>query len=184
MSQGAQRLCTGPHSCSTSNLDLQSPPNEIRRSTDLHFTKMILSIPLEACRHPGSLQWQNAPYESACPPTSVHCVQLYCDVSFAFNELICGRQTFQINHNFYNAVRVRLFIFSSQGAFKTRGHPSLPRSLRGPEAASHSPLPPWGQRVPWRTPPRTRKGPPSAQEGSSRGIVTVTEKVILNPVRV
>ena len=40
------------HKCSRSNLDLQRPPNEILRSTDLRFKKMMLNLQPEACLHP------------------------------------------------------------------------------------------------------------------------------------
>ena len=40
-----------------------------------------------------------------------------------------------------------------------------------------------GQRFPWRTPTQTRKVPPNAQEGSSPGVVTIRETIILNPVK-
>lgn len=73
--------------------------------------------------------------------------------------------------------------FNLQGAFENRGNPSLPQSLRGPDATSHSPRPRWGRSFPWRTPPGTSRVPANAQEGSSHGTVTVTEKIVLTPVK-
>lgn len=73
--------------------------------------------------------------------------------------------------------------FNLQGAFKTRSDPSLPQSLRGCGATSHSLKPLWGLSFPWRTPTRTRKAPPNAQEGSSQDTITVEEKIILTPVK-
>ena len=84
------------HACSRSNLDSQRPPNEILRSTDLHFKEMMLNLQPEACLHPDHPRC-SAPRVNIVHQFNDHPGQFHCSVSFVFSGLICWRQTFKIN---------------------------------------------------------------------------------------
>ena len=156
-------------SCRTSNLDLQSPPNEIGRSTDLHFTKTAVSIPLKLVATWGHSSGSTLLHRSRfVHEFRDHHAQLYCDVSFALNELVCGRQTFQINHNFYNAIRFGCSFLVYKKPFKPEG---IQVSLSLSEAL----MPPPTDRCPYRA----RDSPGGHPRKPGKSHQTLRKEVVL-----